>query len=194
MACRAPRNFIGCAVSADSRRPAILVTFCRRLGVELFAPLGLHGDLAGLRPLQQCLHHRFDVTDERGGDGLVAVHLVRGDVDLDELGVRVPLRRIAVSEQPVQACADEHHHVGPLQGQRAGGGRRLRVVVGQQTLWPSTSAGTARRWSRRTRGSARRPAHTRRPCRARSAAAWRWPADRSRSRPSRFPAAGAVPG
>ena len=27
MACSAPRNFIGCAVSADSRRPAILATF-----------------------------------------------------------------------------------------------------------------------------------------------------------------------
>ncbi len=44
------------------------------------------------------------------------------------------MRRIAVTEQPVQPCADEHHHVGPLQRQRSGGGRRLRVVVGQQAL------------------------------------------------------------
>ena len=31
IACRAPRNFIGCAVSAASRRPAILATFCADL-------------------------------------------------------------------------------------------------------------------------------------------------------------------
>ena len=39
-----------------------------------------------------------------------------------------------MSEQPVQACTDEHHHVGPLQRHRSGGRRRLRVVVGQQAL------------------------------------------------------------
>ena len=134
MACNAPRNFIGCAVWAASRRPAILATFCADLAVSSSRHSVCDSDLTRFGPLEERLHHRADVTDERSRDGLVAVHLRGCDVDLDELGVGVPLRRIAMSEQPVQAGTDEHHHVGPLQGQRPGGGRRLRVVVGQQAL------------------------------------------------------------
>ncbi len=113
MACNAPKNFIGCAISAASRRPAILATFCADLRSASSSRHSVwHRDLTGLGPLEESLHHRADVADQRGGDGLVAVHLGRRDVDLDELGVRVPLRRIAVAEQPVQAGTDEHHDVG----------------------------------------------------------------------------------
>ncbi|MGY4652726.1 hypothetical protein ACVWWN_006522 [Mycobacterium sp. URHB0021] len=51
-----------------------------------------------------------------------------------------------MSEQPVQARTDEHHHIGLLQGKRPGGGRRLWMIVGQQAL------GHRHRHVRRPRG------------------------------------------
>jgi len=69
-----------------------------------------------------------------GADGLVAVQLARFDIDLDELRVGVPLRRLAVAQQPVQPGPNEHHDIGATQRQRAGGCHRLWVAVGQQAL------------------------------------------------------------
>ena len=118
------------------------------------------------------LHHRADVSGQRGGNRLVAVELGRLDVDLDELGVGAPLRRFAVAEQPVQPGADEQHHVGP----RKASERAAATDCG----WSSGSSPLAidigrngSRWFRRTAESARPPAHTPRPCRGRSAAAGR---------------------
>ena len=172
-----------------------MATFCADLADELVAPRRSCTLIwPGLPRSSSAVHHRADVADERRGDGLVAVHLGCGDVDLDELGVGVPLRRIAMSEQPVQPCTDEHHHVGPLQRQRAGGRRRLRVVVGQQAL------GHRHRHVRDAGGldeladllvglgvGGTLAEHDQRPLRRRPAG--RWP-----SRPRRFRAAAWVPG
>ncbi|SPC23583.1 hypothetical protein CO2235_MP70243 [Cupriavidus oxalaticus] len=79
-------------------------------------------------------HARTDVTHDRRGDGDVAVHLGRRDVDLDELLRLAPGLALAVRQQPVQAGADQQHHVGFGQHIRACGGGRLRVRIGQQAL------------------------------------------------------------
>jgi hypothetical protein len=76
-----------------------------------------------------------DVADHGGDDLDVAVHLPRLDVDLDEpLGLVAPGLALAVRQQPVETGADQHHHVGFLQHERARRPRRLRVGVGQQAL------------------------------------------------------------
>ena len=56
------------------------------------------------------------------------------DVDLDELGVGIPLRRLAVAEQPIEPGTDEHDNVGFAQSQRTRRGDRLRMIVGDQTF------------------------------------------------------------
>jgi hypothetical protein len=84
-------------------------------------------------------HHRqhaLDVADQRGIDGLVAIHFLRINVDLDELlRMRLtPLLALAVAEQPVEACANQHDAIALLQHQRAGSTSILRMVIGQQAL------------------------------------------------------------
>jgi len=86
--------------------------------------------LIGPSSLDQGLHDRADVAYQRCGDGLVAVQLGGLDVYLDERRVGVPLRRLAVAQQPVQSGADEHHHIGTSQRERSSGSRGLRVAVG----------------------------------------------------------------
>ena len=146
------------------RRAAVghLGDVLRRSGREFLAPLRRDADPARFVPFEQGRHHRPDVADQRCGNGLVAVHFGGRDVDLDELDVRAPCRRVTMPKKPIQARTDEHHDIGPAQGQGPRRGCRLRVIVGKQP-WPSTWADTARRWSRRTRGSDRRPARRRRP-------------------------------
>ena len=87
----------------------------------------------------------------------------------------------AVRQQPVEARPGHQHDIGVADRIGAGGGGRLRMVVGQAGPWPSTSAGTACRWSRETRGSRLRPAHRPRPCRGSPAAAAPRPAGRGRA-------------
>ena len=63
------------------------------------------------------------------------VHLLRLDVDLDELLRRLaPGLALAVRQEPVQARADQHHDIGVLQHRRARRARRLRVRVGQEAF------------------------------------------------------------
>src|SRR3977135_1349510 len=73
---RAPMNCIGCGSAL--RRPPILARLWsgRAAGRPLFLPGRGGRDLAGLGPLGERVEQRLDVSDERGGDGLVAVHLL----------------------------------------------------------------------------------------------------------------------
>src|SRR6266851_1473355 len=86
---------------------------------------------------EQRRHAGTDVAHHRGVDADVAVHLLRRDVDLDEflaapvlVVLAAPGLALAVREQPVQAGADQHHHVGLGQHVGAGGGSGLLVRVG----------------------------------------------------------------
>ena len=104
--------------------------------VQSVGRLGPAGADAG----EQRRHAGADVADHRRGDRHVAVDLGRRDVDLDELLPPAPWRvaapglALAVRQQPVQARADQHHHVGFGQHVRTRGRCRLRMVVGQQAL------------------------------------------------------------
>ena len=63
------------------------------------------------------------------------VHLLRLDVDLDELLRRVaPGLALAVRQEPVQARADQHDDVGVFQHGRARGARAQRMRVGKEPL------------------------------------------------------------
>jgi len=66
---------------------------------------------------------------------------LRRDVDLDELlaapvlvALPAPGLALAVRQQPVEARADQHHHVGLRQHERARGRCAQLVRVGQQAL------------------------------------------------------------
>ena len=63
---------------------------------------------------QQRRHARTNITHQRRGNRLVAVHLGGRDIDLDELfGLRCPPGfSLPVGQQPVQAGADQQHHIG----------------------------------------------------------------------------------
>jgi len=104
-----------------------------RAGGQRRAPRCRRQDLAVV-VLDERLHHRADVAGQRCGDRLVAVELGRLDVDLDELGIGIPLRRVAVAEQPIEPGTDEHDDVGFAQSQRTRRGDRLRMIVGDQAL------------------------------------------------------------
>ncbi len=76
-----------------------------------------------------------DVADHGSDDLDVAVHLLRLDVDLDELLRRVaPGLALAVRQEPVEPGADQHHDVGVLQHRRACRAGALRMRVGQKSL------------------------------------------------------------
>ena len=82
-----------------------------------------------------------DVADDRRIDADVAIRLLWGDVDLDELLAAPRLRRsaaprlaLALRKQPIESRADQHHDVGFGQHVRTCGGCRLVVRVGQQPL------------------------------------------------------------
>ena len=63
----------------------------------------------------------------------VTVYLHRVDVELYELAVRVPLA-VAAAQQPVEACAYEHHNVAVFHNGGAYRESAQRVLVGQDTL------------------------------------------------------------
>ena len=86
-------------------------------------------------PFEQRRDARADVADHRRDDLDVGVHLLRLDVDLDELlRLRAPGLALAVRQQPVEARADQHDDVGLRQHGRARRARALRMRVGQQAL------------------------------------------------------------
>ena len=101
---------------------------------EVVEPCRAWADPAGLERRQQRGHGGRDIAHHRRDDGAITVHFRRHDVELNKLRRRRPLRALAVAEQPVQARADQHHHIGMRQREGARRGNRLRMVVGQQAL------------------------------------------------------------
>ena len=67
------------------------------------------------------------------GDGSVAVDFLGVDVDLYEFGIRAPFA-VSARQQPVEACAHEHHHVGLFHDGGAARQSAERAVVGQYAL------------------------------------------------------------
>jgi hypothetical protein len=95
--------------------------------------------------LQQRRHTRADIADHRGGNGHVAVDFGWRNIDLHELLRLAPGFAFAVRQQPVQARADQHHHIGLGQHIRARCRCALRVRVRQEALghrhWQIRDAG-----------------------------------------------------
>ena len=80
------------------------------------------------------LHGGLDVADHRACDGTGVLDLVRVDIDLDELDVRVPFLALAEIEHPVQTSADEQHDVGGAQRETAAARRAVWVIVRNDAL------------------------------------------------------------
>src|SRR5438309_12123509 len=73
---------------------------------------------------------RSDVADDRRDDLDVRIHFLRLDVDLDELLRRLaPSLALAVRQQPIETCPDQHHDVRVLQHGRARRARALAMLV-----------------------------------------------------------------
>ncbi|SPC14616.1 hypothetical protein CT19431_MP100198 [Cupriavidus taiwanensis] len=129
------------AVEVHRRGVPGLVQGLGHLRQVLVLALGHRVQPRGVRPRKVAAdlaedrrHARANVPNDWRGDGDVAVHLGRRDVDLDELLRAAPGLALAVRQQPVQARADQHHHVGFRQHIRARGRGRLRMRIGQQAL------------------------------------------------------------
>ncbi|MNK97059.1 hypothetical protein D3C87_1173740 [compost metagenome] len=110
-------------------RQVLVLAFVHRV-----QPIGVRLGKAVADLVEHCRYARTNVTHYGRGDGHVTVHLGRRDVDLDELLRLAPGLAFAVRQQPVQAGADQHHHVSFRQHVRTCGRGRLRVCIGQQAL------------------------------------------------------------
>ena len=73
------------------------VVACLAVG-QFFEPFRRNGDRMGSQAVTQRRQHRANVADERRRDRLVAVELRRRDIDLHELRIGGPLRRVAMTE------------------------------------------------------------------------------------------------
>ncbi len=85
------------------------------------------------RTLFQCAveHHHggADVAHHRHVDLARVVDLLRVDVDLDEPHLAVPWFALAERQHPVEARADEQHHIGVAQRKRTAAGGAARIIV-----------------------------------------------------------------
>src|ERR1700730_13906034 len=91
------------------------------LGFDRAGPVGRRGRPLVVDSFEQGRYAGADVSDHRRNDLHVRVHLLGLDVDLDELlRLIAPAFALAVRQQPVQARADQHHHIGILQHRGAG--------------------------------------------------------------------------
>ncbi len=97
-------------------------------------PCRVHGEfILGREFVEDGLQRTAQVPNHGSGYMAVTVYLHRVDVELYELAVRVPLA-VSAAQQPVEACAYEHHHIAVS---HYGGTDRegaQRVLVGQDTL------------------------------------------------------------
>ena len=105
------------------------------LGLDRIEPVGRRGRPAAAHRVQKRGHAGADIADHGCGDLDIGIHFLRLDVDLDELLRRIaPGLALAVRQQPVEAGADQHHHVGIFQDRRARGTGALRMEIGQQAF------------------------------------------------------------
>src|SRR6267378_4053848 len=99
-----------------------------------FGPRRLDLNLSRLEHGQKRGHSRSDVRDNGCGDRAVAVNFRRRNVNLHETCVGRPLRWFAMTQKPVQPSPDQHDDIGLAKNERAGRGRTLRMVIGQESL------------------------------------------------------------
>jgi len=99
-----------------------------------FGPRRLDLNLSRLEHGQKRGHSRSDVRDNGCGDRAVAVNFRRRNVNLHETCVGRPLRWFAMTQKPVQPSPDQHDDIGLAKNERAGRGRTLKMVIGQESL------------------------------------------------------------
>ena len=96
-------------------------------------PIGIHRHFVGWQRGKHRVDRRLDVAHHGSCYSTVYVNLLGVDVNLDELAVGIPLA-VTSRQQPVEACAYEHHHIGLFHEVTAHGVNAQFMIVGQQTL------------------------------------------------------------